>query len=118
MYSPLSIYSVTLDGDFFTVKYHLVIAVPMIIMYPMTLSQSGICPKMFLWNPIDQGKLSAFTLKALLDGKVSGKAGEKLPAGNMGEMVIQSADDGGTEIILGDPFPFDKSNIRMWRTIF
>jgi rhamnose transport system substrate-binding protein len=79
---------------------------------------SGVCPYMFLWNPIDVGYLGAYTATALVSGKITGKVGEKFTAGKLGEKVITQAPDGGTEILLGPPFKFDKTNIADWKTVY
>ncbi len=76
------------------------------------------CPYMFLWNPIDIGRLSAYTSIALVTNEITGAAGETFTAGDMGEYNIVEASDGGTEIILGPPFKFDPSNIEEWKTIY
>lgn len=76
------------------------------------------CPYMFLWNPIDLGRLGAYTSAALVNGEITGAAGEKFTAGDMGEYEIVTAGDGGTEIILGAPFKFDPSNIEEWKTVY
>lgn len=76
------------------------------------------CPYMFLWNPSDVGSLSAYTSIALVDGTITGKAGDKFTAGDMGDYEVVDADDGGTEIILGAPFKFDPSNIDEWKDVY
>lgn len=76
------------------------------------------CPYMFLWNPIDLGRLGAYTSAALVSGEITGAAGETFTAGDMGEYEIVTAGDGGTEIILGAPFKFDPSNIEEWKTVY
>lgn len=70
------------------------------------------CPYMYLWNPIDVGRLGAYTSIALVQGDITGAAGESFDAGTMGNYTIVEASDGGTEIILGAPFKFDASNIE------
>ena len=78
------------------------------------------CPDMYLWNPIDLGRLGAYTSIALVDGTITGAAGETFDAGDMdaSPYTIVEADDGGTEIILGLPFKFDPSNIDDWKTVY
>ncbi len=76
------------------------------------------CPYMFLWNPIDVGRLGAYTSMALEDGVITGKSGETFQTGDMGEYTITDAADGGTEIILGPPFRFDSSNIDEWKDVY
>ena len=76
------------------------------------------CPYMFLWNPIDLGRLGAYTSAALVNGDITGAAGEKFTAGDMGEYEIVTAGDGGTEIILGQPFAFTPENIEEWKVVY
>lgn len=83
-----------------------------------TYIESGVCPYMFLWNPIDVGYLGAFTATALVKGTITGAAGEKFHAGRLGDYTITKAADGGTEILLGPPFKFDKTNIEDWKTVY
>lgn len=79
--------------------------------------QSGVCQWMYLWNPIDVGYLSGFAADALVKGTISGKVGDKLTAGKLGEKeVVQDGE--GTQIMLGDPFKFDSSNIAEWKDVY
>ncbi|MDR1419132.1 MAG: rhamnose ABC transporter substrate-binding protein [Treponema sp.] len=79
---------------------------------------NGACPYMYLWNPIDVGYLSAYVATALSDGKISGREGEQFNAGRLGSYTIVKAPDGGTEILLGPPYRFDKANIGEWKTVY
>lgn len=76
------------------------------------------CPYMYLWNPIDVGRLSAYASMALVSGEITGAAGEKFKAGDMGEYEITAVADGGTEIIVGPPFKFDSANIDEWKSVY
>lgn len=78
------------------------------------------CPYMFLWNPIDVGRLGAYISAALVDGTITGAAGETFEAGTMenSPYTIVDAGDGGTEVILGAPFKFDDSNIADWKDVY
>lgn len=79
--------------------------------------ESGVCPWMYLWNPVDVGYLSGYAADALVKGTITGKAGGKFSAGRLGEKeIIQDGD--GTQIMLGDPFKFDPSNIGEWKTVY
>ncbi|MDP4118947.1 MAG: substrate-binding domain-containing protein [Bacillota bacterium] len=80
--------------------------------------EGGVCPWMYLWNPIDIGYLAGYAGNALVKGTISGKEGDKFTAGNLGEKIVTTAADGGTEIMLGDPFKFDKNNIGQWKTVY
>ncbi|MCR5626215.1 MAG: rhamnose ABC transporter substrate-binding protein [Lachnospiraceae bacterium] len=78
------------------------------------------CPYMFLWNPLDLGKLSAYISIALVNGTITGAEGETFEAGDMenSPYTIVAADDGGTEIILGPPFQFNPDNIEEWKSVY
>ncbi|MEV4623885.1 rhamnose ABC transporter substrate-binding protein [Asanoa sp. NPDC049573] len=60
-----------------------------------------------LWNPADLGYLAAYAGGALASGIITGKEGDKFKAGKLGEYTVGA----GGEIVLGDPFTFDSSNI-------
>jgi rhamnose transport system substrate-binding protein len=79
---------------------------------------NGACPYMFLWNPIDVGYLGAYTGTALVSGKITGAVGDKYKAGRLGDYTITKAPDGGTEVLLGPPFKFDKANIGDWKAVY
>jgi rhamnose transport system substrate-binding protein len=79
---------------------------------------SGACPYMFLWNPSDLGYVSAFTSMALAHNQITGKLGDSFSAGRLGQYRVVTADDGGTEVLLGPPFKFDRSNINEWKTVY
>lgn len=76
------------------------------------------CPYMFLWNPVDVGRLGAYTSIALVNGEITGAEGETFTAGDMGEYEIVAASDGGTEVILGAPFEFNPDNIEEWMNVY
>ena len=76
------------------------------------------CPYMYLWNPLDLGKLAAYTSIALVNEDITGKAGDTFTAGDMGDYEVVEAADGGTEVILGPPFKFDPSNIEEWKEVY
>ncbi len=78
------------------------------------------CPYMFLWNPMDVGRLGAYTSIALVDGTITGAAGDTFEAGDMenSPYTIVEAADGGTEVILGPPFEFNPENIDEWKSVY
>lgn len=80
--------------------------------------ENGVCPWMYLWNPIDLGYLAGYAADALAKGTITGKEGEKFTAGKLGEKTVTKAGDGGTEIMLGAPFKFDKNNIGEWKSVY
>ncbi|SDT43532.1 monosaccharide ABC transporter substrate-binding protein, CUT2 family [Paenibacillaceae bacterium GAS479] len=79
--------------------------------------ESGVCQWMYLWNPIDVGYLSGYAADALVKGTISGKVGDKLTAGKLGEKEVVKDGD-GSQIMLGDPFKFDASNIAEWKGVY
>jgi rhamnose transport system substrate-binding protein len=79
---------------------------------------NGSCPYMFLWNPIDLGYLASYAAGALASGKITGKIGDQFNGGKLGEYKIIQAADGGTEVLLGPPFKFDKANINEWKSVY
>lgn len=76
------------------------------------------CPYMYLWNPIDVGRLTAYVSVALVDESITGAVGETFTAGDMGTYEIVAASDGGTEVIVGPPFKFDSANIDEWKSVY
>ena len=69
--------------------------------------EDGTVTAFALWNPGDLGYLAAFAAKALVDGDITGEAGDTFEAGELGEFTVE---EGGT-VLLGDPFVFDAENI-------
>lgn len=78
------------------------------------------CPYMFLWNPVDVGRLSAYVSMALVNGEITGAVGESFEAGDMenSPYTISECADGGSEVILGPPYRFDSSNIAEWKDVY
>ena len=80
--------------------------------------RSGICPWMYLWNPIDLGYISAYAADALVNGTATGSAGETISTGSFGQKLVEISADGGTEVVVGNPYQFDSSNIAIWEEMF
>ncbi|MBU9724673.1 substrate-binding domain-containing protein [Diplocloster modestus] len=83
--------------------------------------ESGVCPYMYLWNPDYVGALTAYTSMALVDGKITGAVGDSFE-GYLGDdkktFKVTEALDGGTEVLLGEPFEFNSDNIAEWKNVF
>ncbi|WP_066052253.1 rhamnose ABC transporter substrate-binding protein [Robertmurraya korlensis] len=79
--------------------------------------ESGVCDWMYLWNPIDVGYLAGYAADALVSETITGKVGDKFTAGDLGEKEVVEDGD-GTQIMLGDPFKFDASNIAEWKEVY
>ncbi len=73
--------------------------------------KSGAAPEFALWNPGDLGYLCIYTLNALATGEIKGVEGETYKAGSLGEFTIKSDPDMGLNVLLGEPFVWDKDNI-------
>jgi rhamnose transport system substrate-binding protein len=69
--------------------------------------EDGTVTAFALWNPEDLGYLAAFAAQALVDGTITGEAGDTFEAGELGEFEVE--EDG--VVLLGDPFVFDADNI-------
>lgn len=81
--------------------------------------ENGVTPWMYLWNPIDVGYLSGYAAHALVEGEITGEAGDSFDAGNLGAYeVVDSPTGEGTEILLGEPFRFDPENIEEWKEVY
>ncbi|MCL1897028.1 MAG: substrate-binding domain-containing protein [Clostridiales bacterium] len=80
--------------------------------------ETGSCPWMYLWNPIDIGYLAAYSADALHTGQISGLADDVFSAGRIGQRIVTEGADGGTETLLGDPVKFDADNIGEWKTVY
>ena len=80
--------------------------------------RDGLCPWMYLWNPIDVGYVAAYAADALVRGSITGAVDEVLAAGDRGVLKVTAAADGGSEIVVGDPYMFDKNNVAVWEDIF
>ena len=65
----------------------------------------GTVKKFVLWNPVDLGYLAVYAAAATAKGDLKASA-TTFTAGHLGEVKIA-----GSEIILGDPLIFDKSNV-------
>lgn len=69
--------------------------------------QNGTCKSFALWNPADLGYLAAYAGASLASGIITGAEGDKFTAGRLGEYTVGA----GGEVLLGDPFVFDASNV-------
>jgi len=60
-----------------------------------------------LWNPVDLGYASVYVMRNVVDGKL--KPGDtQVEAGKLGKLQVVN----GSEVLLGAPFVFDKSDIN------
>ncbi|MDL2217723.1 rhamnose ABC transporter substrate-binding protein [Christensenellaceae bacterium OttesenSCG-928-M15] len=80
--------------------------------------ESGVCPYMYLWNPIDLGYLTGYIVDAIATGKITGAVGDSFSASRLGDYAVVAAADGGTEVLLGPPFAFTPENINDWKSVY
>ena len=76
------------------------------------------CPYFYLWDMQGLGKLSAYATAALINGDITGALDETFTAGDMGEFTITTADDEGTEIVLGEPLQFTPENVADYAKLY
>lgn len=69
--------------------------------------KDGTVKEFALWDPAQLGYVAAYAGKALADGTITGKAGDKFTAGELGERTVQ---DNGI-VIVGPPTRFNADNI-------
>ncbi|MFO1055678.1 MAG: substrate-binding domain-containing protein [Dongiaceae bacterium] len=67
---------------------------------------SGCVKSVVLWNPVDLGYAAVYVARAVADGKLKPGATE-VEAGKLGKLQVVN----GSEILLGPPFVYNKSNI-------
>ena len=76
------------------------------------------CPYFYLWDMEGLGKLSAYATMELVKGAITGAVDETFTAGDMGEFTITTADDEGTEIVLGAPLQFTPANVAAYAKLY
>jgi ABC-type sugar transport system substrate-binding protein len=67
---------------------------------------SGCVKSVVLWNPVDLGYAAVYVERAVADGKLKPGSTE-VDAGKLGKLKVVN----GSEILLGAPFVYNKSNI-------
>ena len=75
---------------------------------------AGIADATFLWNPIELGYVASYAAVAMVNGEFTGAAGEKLAAGEMGELEVTESDDGGTILFLNKLNEFNDETVDSW----
>lgn len=69
--------------------------------------KDGTVTEFALWDPAQLGYVAAFAGKALMDGTITGKEGDKFTAGDLGERTVGA----NGVVIVGPPTRFNKDNI-------
>ena len=74
-------------------------------------TKKGCAKKFGLWNEVDFGYLAVYVAHAVLDGKLSGKAGQSLVAGRLGKRTVGA----NNTMPMGPPLVFTRANIDQFR---
>jgi rhamnose transport system substrate-binding protein len=69
--------------------------------------EDGTIKKFVLFDPADMGRVGAYAIRALLDGKITGAAGDTFTAGDLGKYTVEK----GGVVQAGKPIVFDKENV-------
>lgn len=72
--------------------------------------KDGTVKEFALWDPAQLGYVAAFAGKALVEGKITGAAGDTFTAGELGDRTIE---EGGV-VIVGPPTVFNTQNIDQY----
>lgn len=78
--------------------------------------EEDICPVMYIWDPVEMGKVAALVSMGLWSGDIEEQPGEDILLDNGRTYRIDTGYDGGLEIISGEPIRIDKDNIGYWET--
>ena len=69
--------------------------------------ESDCVKSVVLWNPVDLGYAATYVIRAAADGTLN-PGDTSVSAGKLGDLSVVN----GSEILLGSPFVFDKTNIN------
>jgi rhamnose transport system substrate-binding protein len=75
---------------------------------------NGACQQFALWNPVDLGYTATYLTYALIKKQTTGKQGDVVKAGRMGDIKIGK--DGLA--VMGLPYVFNKDNVEKFSKIF
>jgi rhamnose transport system substrate-binding protein len=76
--------------------------------------KDGTCREMSLWNPIDLGYSATYIAYKLVTGDFTGKEGEVMNVGRMGDITIGK----GNVAVMSEPYVFNKDNIDKFAAIY
>ena len=79
-----------------------------------TFIEAGICDETFLWNPIDLGYVASYAAVALVNGDITGAAGDSVVAGDY-DLTVEAKDDAGATILyLNKLNVFNTETVDAW----
>ena len=79
-----------------------------------TFIEAGICDETFLWNPIDLGYVASYAAVALVNGDITGAAGDNVVAGDYDLTVEAKGEDGATILYLNKLNVFNTETVDAW----
>ena len=79
-----------------------------------TFIDAGIADETFLWNPIDLGYVASYAAVALVNGDITGAAGDNVVAGDYNLTVEDKGEDGATILYLNKLNCFNKDTVNDW----
>ena len=79
-----------------------------------TFINAGICDETFLWNPIDLGYVASYAAVALINGEITGAAGDNVVAGDYNLTVEATGDNGATILYLNKLNCFNNETVDAW----
>lgn len=77
-----------------------------------------VCPYLYLWDPVQVGRVSAYLSIAMVEEEIDGRIGDQFPAGELGSYQITQSDGGGAQVIVAPPLKIDPNNIEEWKNTF
>ncbi|MBP3652148.1 MAG: substrate-binding domain-containing protein [Clostridia bacterium] len=82
-----------------------------------TFIEAGIADETFLWNPIDLGYVASYAAVALVNGDITGAAGDAVTAGDY-NLTVEAKDDAGATILyLNKLNCFNTETVNDWVSI-
>ncbi len=76
--------------------------------------KNGVVKSFAIWNPIDLGYSAVMAASQLVSGKISGKAGDRVSLGRVGNVTL----DANGEAAMASPFGFDAKNVAKFAKFF
>ena len=73
-----------------------------------------VCPLLYIWNPMDLGRVAGYVCLELSEGRIEERGDQELLLGGR-TYPMDYGQDGGLEVIAGEPIRVDSENIGYWK---
>ena len=73
-----------------------------------------VCPVLYIWSPMDLGRVAGYVCLELSEGSIEDRADQELLLGGR-IYPVDYGQDGGLEVIAGEPIRVDSENIGYWK---